>query len=369
MTRIVTDPATGEPRRDADGKIITDPVVKVVVKNNVETARPVLDMSKVVDAEADEIRSMAAQLLAGVSVKAITADLRERDVPTVTGAAWTARTVRGILLRPRNAGLAVYQAREAAKAFTDRGETAPYDAGVVGPGGWKEILPEDTWRAVASLLTDPRRQTSPGNTPRWLGSLIYKCGACADAGTEQTVSIKVGGRAPGREPAYVCRGPVAHLSRTAAPVDEYVTDVIIARLSQPDAAGDFARPSAPGVDRAALTTELTALRARANGLSESFADGSITKAQMRAGSERVNTRIREIETVLATAVTRSPLDGLPLGTDQVRGVWASLPLGTRRALLRELVDVTLLRAGSGRYPDGGYFSGKTVDVTWKQREE
>ena len=63
------------------------------------------------------------------------------------------------------------------------------------------------------------------------------------AGVEQTVSISAG--AAEREPAYTCRGPVGHLRRSAARVDGFVTDVIIARLSQPDAAGLFARPQSP----------------------------------------------------------------------------------------------------------------------------
>ena len=86
-----------------------------------ETGRPLLDMNRIVEAEAAEIRRWADMVLAGVSLRAIDADLRERGVPTVTGTPWTSATVRDILLRPRNAGLAVYQVRAAA-------------AGVPGPG-------------------------------------------------------------------------------------------------------------------------------------------------------------------------------------------------------------------------------------------
>jgi site-specific DNA recombinase len=340
-----TDRATGEPLLDE------------------VTGRPLLDMSKVVEEEAAEIRQMADQILAGVSLRAVTADLRERGVPTVTGAPWGTWTVRDMLLRPRNAGLAVYGVREAAKAYRDRGEPVPYDCGVIGPAGWPAILPEDQWRAVAAMLIDPARRTTPGNTPRWLGSLIYRCGVCAAAGTEQTVSISAG--AAEREPAYTCRGPVGHLRRSAARVDGFVTDLIIARLSQPDAAELFTRPEALP-DRSGLMSEMNTLRERANQLGEAFADGAITSAQLRTGSERVNGRIREIESLLAVAVQRSPLDGLPLGTDQVREVWARLPLGTRRAILRTMLDVTLLKGKPGRYPNGAYFDGATIDIAWKQ---
>ena len=62
------------------------------------------------------------------------------------------------MLRPRNAGLIVH-----------RGEV---QEGVQAP--WKPILGRDEWQAVTVLLTDPSRRTSPGNTPRWLGSGLYR---------------------------------------------------------------------------------------------------------------------------------------------------------------------------------------------------
>ena len=52
------------------------------------------------------MRAAAADLLRGVSLKAIIRDLRERHVPTVTGAEWNTRTLRDVLLKPTAAGLA-----------------------------------------------------------------------------------------------------------------------------------------------------------------------------------------------------------------------------------------------------------------------
>jgi hypothetical protein len=63
---------------------------------------------------------------------------------------------------------------------------------------------------------------------------------------------------------------------------------------------------------------------------------------------------------------RSPLDEIPLGTDRVRAVWAQLPLGSKRAILRLLMDVTLLKGRPGRGPDGSYFDGSTVQIDWRQ---
>jgi len=312
------------------------------------TGRPLLDMNKLVEAEAAEVRQWADQVLAGVSLRAIAADLRERAVPTVTGGQWETITLRDMLLRPRNAGLVVYGVREAAKAYRDRGEPVPYDCGVIPgvTGSWETILDEDTWRAVAVLLTDPSRRTSPGGTPRWLGSLLYKCGVCASAGTEQTVFVN--GAINGRGPSYFCRGPVGHLRRSVPGVDGYVTDVIIARLSQPDAAGLITPQRGP--DRDALSREANKLRENKSAVVSLVADGTISPADARQQIKSLSDRLNAIDAQLAVAVARSPLDALPLGTDRVREAWERLPLGSQRAIVRLLVDVTLYKGRPGRAP-------------------
>lgn len=112
------------------------------------------DGTTVREAEAEETRRAAEAVVAGGSLNAVIAGLRERNVATVTGAEWCTATLRDILKRPRSAGIAVYQGKE------------------IGRARWPAILDESTWRAVVAVLKDPARRTSPGNQPRWLGSLI-----------------------------------------------------------------------------------------------------------------------------------------------------------------------------------------------------
>ena len=111
--------------------------------------------------------------------------------------------------------------------------------------------------------------------------------------------------------------------------------------------------------------ELIVQRERSRQLAEAFADGAITAQQMRAGSERINGRIGELDAVLARAAERSPLDGV-VGRPDAAQVWKGLDLGRRRAILRLLLDVTLLRGKPGRRPDGAYFDGSSVSVAWKR---
>jgi site-specific DNA recombinase len=126
--------------------------------------RPVLDITRHNQAEADEIRKWADDLLSGVSMNHVLRDLAVRGVATVAmtndravrrnGKAaghggWNSRTVRQILTHPRTSGHAVY-----------KGE-------IVTRNTYEPILPEDVRQALIRLFADPARKTSPGNTPKW----------------------------------------------------------------------------------------------------------------------------------------------------------------------------------------------------------
>ena len=294
----------------------------------------------VVESEAKALREAAAGIVRGDSLRSVTAVLRSSGVPTVTGTAWTTSTLRDVLLKPRNAGLSVY-----------RGE-------IVGEGNWEPILTEDEWRAVVAILTDPARRSSPGNAPKHLGSLIYLCGRCND-GTTVAVS---GGRR-----AYVCRAH-NHLRRMAAPVDALVRDVICARLERPDAV-DLLEPEQNG-DRApnlpALKTELASLRELLDEQARLHARRVITTSQLEAGSAELAGRIRELEAELNSGpVPESSLAGIA-GRPDAREVWDGLGIETQRAIVRELVRVTLKPGRPGRMPGGGYVDLSSVDIAWKR---
>src|SRR5690606_7696397 len=91
--------------------------------------------------EADVIADCSHRLLQGVSLRALALELRDKQVPTVTGAEWSAETLREIMLRPRNAGLLVY-----------RGQIVE---GVEAP--WEPIVKREVFEAVHTLLTEPAR--------------------------------------------------------------------------------------------------------------------------------------------------------------------------------------------------------------------
>jgi site-specific DNA recombinase len=93
----------------------------------------------VVEAEADTLRFLAAEILAGAS-QGKAADRANAAERWNRGKVWTGGDVRKVLTRPTVAGLCVH-----------RGEIA-------GAGDWEEILDRDTWETVKAELTDPTRK-------------------------------------------------------------------------------------------------------------------------------------------------------------------------------------------------------------------
>ena len=139
---------------------------------------------------------------------------------------WNSKTLRQVLTHPRTSGHVVYQGQ------------------IIRRGAYKPILQEDIRQALITLLSDPSRKTSPGNTTKWLGSLIYRCGVCGD-GTTMTVRRNTTGT-----PVYRCRAR-GHCSWPADRLDAHVANVLVERLSRADVADLIPAPAGGGRGRAA----------------------------------------------------------------------------------------------------------------------
>ncbi|MEU3292985.1 recombinase family protein [Streptomyces longwoodensis] len=313
---------------------------KVNRETGEEYDEPVLDMSKAVPEEKQAIAYGTDLILAGGSVRGYRKWLIDKGFVTTLGNEFSHTEARDILLRPRNAGIAVYRGEE------------------VGRGQWEELVPEPKFRAVVAILTDPSRTTTPGATPKWLGSLLYRCGR-NECGHGMTVT-QSGGR---NYPSYKC--PTGHGGgRRAEKVDEYVEDVIVERLSRDDA-HDLLLPGPDDIDVAGLQAESEQVRRRMTDLAALFGSGQIDMVQFTEGTDTARKQLEGVTRQLARAATQDPLVGL-VGAPDVRKAWRALDLDRKRAVLRSLVEVTLRTPRPGRMPDGGYFDYEAVVFGWKR---
>jgi DNA invertase Pin-like site-specific DNA recombinase len=305
--------------------------------------------------EAAALAQASEAIVAGASLRGVVRDLNAAGHRTAWDREWTSQGVRDMLRRPRNAGLTSY----GAETF---------------PAAWPAIVPETTWRAVVSILSNPERRTNTTGSSRvkWLGSGLYVCGICG----EPALRVSQTGRGK-RQPAYRCKArdnirQSGHVTRAAQQLDDYVERIIVARLQRSDAIELFtAAPTDPDLDTTALHTEAAAIGQRLTDLSAAFADGTITVSQLRTGTDKLRTRLSDIEDTLTAAATVNPLIGLA-GHPHVADIWYGttpdrtngLDLGRRRTVLSKLITVTVLPTSRGRRPDGSYFDPTGIHIEW-----
>ncbi|WP_442804747.1 recombinase family protein, partial [Streptomyces luteogriseus] len=283
---------------------------KVDRKTGEEVEVPELDMMKAVPEEAEALRYWTDQILSGASIRSLVKWCADKGITTTRGNPVSHTDMRDMLLRPRNAGIAVYRGEE------------------VGRGKWDPIVEETKYRAVAAILKDPSRTTTPGAAPKWLGSILYRCGRgeCPHF----VYVTQSGGR---RFPSYRCQ--TGHGGgRRAEIVDQYVEDVVVERLSRPDA-HDLLEPAPDGVDVAALQTEAEEIRMRLRNLAGKYGAGEIGDMQFSVGSDTARAQLEGVTKQLARAATQDPLVGL-VGAPDVRKAWKALELEQQRNVLRAL---------------------------------
>jgi site-specific DNA recombinase len=296
------------------------------------------------ESEASEVRKATDELLAGMSLHAIARGWNARGVTTSTGGPWKPTEVRKLLARPRNAGL-----------MEHRGE-------VIGAAQWPAIVDEPLWQAARAMVYDDSRRTTTGNARRWLGGGLYLCGVC-EAPLRATTA-GTGGRGPGFAAAYRCEQG-AHVVRRCEALDAFVEGVAVERLSRNDAV-ELGR-AAVTVDAASVHVERLAVKARLDELVDLFAAGQITGQQMERGSTTLRANLADLDGKLAAAAGTSALDGIA-GPDAA-GIWPTLDLSRRRAIVDTLMVVTVHRAPKGRPPGWrageSYFDPRAVDIEWR----
>jgi DNA invertase Pin-like site-specific DNA recombinase len=265
--------------------------------------------------EAAVVRDMAQRLLLGESLHSLVAELKDRKV---SGRPWSSQTLRGILVRPRTAGMLVHR------------------GGVVETAAWEPLLGTVVFEAVGTLLRDPARVNGPGPAPRHLGTSVYVCGACT-----RIVQTTRDGHGRLR---YRC--PDLHASAFADAVDPLVEASVVDCVELIATGATRSRlqgPTAPaGVDTEALQARRRAIRTNLDSMASDRALGLIDRDEMLAANKAGKAALAEIDKELTTAfVGPSAARRLSEHAD-VAVAWTALPLSTKRTIIRETLVVTLL---------------------------
>jgi site-specific DNA recombinase len=305
---------------------------------------------------------------ADISLRYLVRDLNRRGIPTAMDGKWTSNALKTLVMSPRIAGLSSY-----------KGEI------VATKAAWEPIVEMDTWRAACATLGDESRRTgdSRGGTVKWLGSGLYVCGICKKPALKVT-------HGSNKRSAYRCgnrlfKDGTGHVSREAISLDRLVEQTLVDRLSDPRVLAKLTQKqgSAPA-DLKALEIDQTAIQRLKEEQAEMHAAGEIDRAQLIAGTKRLEAREKDVTDKLAVAGQRTPLEPLInrkgktiaevwYGTG---GLWLKeddrsdgLPLGARRAIIQRVVTITVNKAprGKHRQPDGDFLDRSCIDFNWKRR--
>lgn len=308
---------------------------------------------------AEAIRWGCKRVLLGDSLTSIAANWTSRGLTRPRGGRLEGEDVRRILIRPRNAGL-----------MESKGQVVETEL----PGGvaeWPAIVAQATWRAVKLLLDAPDREKGNSTAAKWLGSSLFLCGTPGCTATVKT-SMSSGWRTKGdgrgqAVVAYRCRsGLKGHVSRVAARVDEFVSYTVQRRLQKPDFLRMLRQLPAPDLD--AMEAELVVLREELGSWRALAAKGEVSAVAFAPAEQNLIQRIAALKEDMASAV-RSPVLRELVDIDDIAAAWADRDLVWKRAVLRNLVTVTINkpthRGRPALWREGEpYFDYTSIDVEW-----
>lgn len=265
-----------------------------------------------VESEAEIVKDIMTRYYEhGQSRWSLVQELNERGILSPQGKPWGVIQMRDLLKNPHYAGILLYKGVEQPR-----------------PGNWTPIIAEKDWRRWQSSVAK-RKRKSTFSAAKYLLTGIARCGVC---GAVCYVKRR------GDSPYYTCSKSQC-VTRSLARVDEYVEAVIVARLSQPDAL-EALRPKGP--DMQTLINERAQKQERLDNLAFLAADGTLDAAAVREAAQPLRSAIENLSATIdaAAAIGDFPLD---LSSGNVHVQWQSLTLNKRRALVRALVDVTILK--------------------------
>ncbi|WP_353107924.1 recombinase family protein [Gordonia sp. (in: high G+C Gram-positive bacteria)] len=276
--------------------------------------------------EADVVRRIFREFIAGETVTGIARRLDRDGVPTRGAKAWHPASVRSILVNP------LYAARVSLNGEVLDGVEAQWEPLIDGG---------DFDRASAIINAPERRARSVPVARRYQGSGLYICGECG---------YRVASRS---SRSYQCKG---HVSRLRTVIDEYVNEVIAARLRRPDAA-DLLADAAPDV--APLIAESTRIRGRIAAVDEEYMADEIDGRLHRAKVERLRAQLAEVEERIGGTKSTAALSATLADPDPGQAFLDS-GLMMRRSIIDALAEVRLFKNVKGKH-----FEPDTVQIWWR----
>lgn len=296
--------------------------------------------------QASVVRWLADEVLAGRSLALLCNELNGRGVLTSRGNAWTTGGIRNVLLRPANVGLRVHKGQVLEDVR----------------GNWPPLLDDDKYRRLVALFNDPRRRSSVGSSKRkhLLSYGIGRCGVCGGVLRVGSRRNRTKNRDKGRYYFYTCLNPSKGCTgRSKQHLDEYVSEVVIERLRQPDARVLFVRDDSEAREAAEKAEDA---RARLSLVTDDYAEGLITRDQFLRLTAKLRDQLDELERLAIDRSRGVDPDLMSRLTDgDTRTVWDRLDVMQKRAVLRTLLEAVEILPSTR----GPGFNPQCVRLVWR----
>jgi len=298
------------------------------------------DCTELVEVKADALRAAYMHVAKGGSLESVVRQWNELGLVGPKGGKLVSVQVRSFLLRPRNAGIAVYHGDEVGTA------TSPV------------IIDEDTFRTVRANLLDPSRRATTGPSPKTMLARVLRCGVCR-ARVSGAARQDVHHGKLRKVITYGCRK--SHVVRNCFRMDEALgnmtVEYVIERSEQ------LSRPIAASTRANSTAVEAERLRGSLEDLAEQMANGDLTAADFASVTTKIRARLSAIN-VRAAKTARRPATSTLIASGDIAGEWAKAENSElRRTVVNELVDSVVLTPVGRR--TGAGFTTAGIDVVWR----
>lgn len=281
------------------------------------------------------VKAIYAAVAEGEPLHAVCIRLTNEGVATPKGGrVWYGSTLASIVRNP------VYRPHS---ADPERGCRTHEGRVLDNPAAWPPLVDEVTWSAANRVLGGNDERARHARRDSAPGQVKYMLSGNADVMAAPCGSLLTGwSDAAGRGASYACR----HDKCVSAPMpecDEYVSRLVVARLSRKDArhlwiADDTAVRDAAG--------ELARLR-------ESLAENQRAYEADEITAEMAGGKARKLQPLIDAAEVRSRPAGAPLaalklidaarmGKDRVRPMWDAFPVTARREVIAGIFSSLVL---------------------------
>jgi DNA invertase Pin-like site-specific DNA recombinase len=251
------------------------------------------------------VREVFLRIAQGHSLRTIAADLNKRKVPTVTGGPWSQVRVGGIARNPAYGGKRTHNG-------------TLYDA------QWEPLVRMDLYYAVQALMSSADRKHRPGREVHLLG-YVAECGACGGPMSSRK-------HLRGQLEYWCIRRGCTWIQ--AGVLEQYVTGLLIARLSRPDV---YDMLAGGGEDDPALQRardKLAVLKARHADMAAGLAAGRLSVELAAAAEPPLLAELAAAGKAVQVLSLPPVIQRFMGGESDVAAAWASSTLAAKRELIR-----------------------------------